>query len=114
MPMELISVDFVQLEKGSGGINFILVIVDHFTKYAQAYPSRNKSTTTASKHLYNDFVLRFGFPGRIMSDQGGEFQSKLIGQLHDLAVMESSRMTAYHTQCNGICERMNRTLLQML
>ena len=114
MPMELLSVDYVKLEQGYGGNKYILVIVDHFTKYAQAYPTRNKSSITATKHLYNDFVLRFGFPGRVMSDQGGEFTSKLITEMHNLAGVQSSTTTPYHPQCNGICERMNRTLLQML
>ena len=64
MSLELISMDYVKLEKGVGGHQYILVIVDHFTKYAQAYPTRNKSSITATKHLYNDFVLRFGLPIR--------------------------------------------------
>ena len=114
MPMELVSIDYVKLEQGSGGYKYILVIVDHFTKYSQAYPTRNKMSITATKHLYNDFVLRFGFPGRIMSEQGGEFTSNVIEQMHKLAGVKSSRTTPYHPQCNGICECMNRTLLQML
>ena len=111
MPFELISVDYVKLEQGTGGNKYILVIVDHFTKYAQAYPTRNKSSITATKHLYNDFVLRFGFPGRIVSDQGGEFISKVIKEMHNLAGVKSSTTTPYHPQCNGIYERMNRTLV---
>ena len=114
MPLDLISVDFVKLEVGKGGFQYILVIVDHFTKYAQAYPTRNKSSITASKRLYDDFVMRFGFPGRLLSDQGGEFQSKVLKQLHELAGVKGSRTTPYHPQCNGQCERMNKTLLQML
>ena len=97
-----------------GAIQYILVIVDHFTKYALAYPTRNKSSITASKRLYDNFVIRFGFPGSLLSDQGGEFQSKVLKQLHELAGVKGSRTTPYHPQCNGQCELMNKTLLQML
>ena len=112
-PLEMVTIDFLHLEKGSGGNQYILMIVDHFTKFVQAYPTRNKSTTTVAKHLYNDFILRFGIPTKLLSDQGGEFESKVIHELSSLAGVDKLRTTPYHPQTNGLCERMNRTLLHM-
>ena len=113
-PMEMIGVDYVKLEKGIGGYEYILVIVDHFTRFAQAYATKNKSTKTAADKIYNDFVLRFGIPGKIHSDQGGEFESKIIRELSTMFGVQKSRTTPYHPQGNGTCERMNGTLLAML
>ena len=61
-PMEIVAIDYLHLERSSAGCEYIMVITDHFTRYTQAYATRNKSSHTAAKHLYNDFILRFGVP----------------------------------------------------
>ena len=43
---------------------------------------KNKSSLTAAERLYNDFVLRFGFPANILHYQGREFENKLFLKLN--------------------------------
>lgn len=113
-PFELVSVDFLHLDKCRGGYEYILVVIDHFTRFAQVYATKTNSAKTVADRLFNDYALRFGFPKRIHHDRGGEFDNRLIAQLKKNCGVASSRTSPYHPQGNGQAERFNRTLLQML
>lgn len=113
-PLELVCMDFLTLEPSKGGIANILVITDHFTKFAVAVPTKNQTAKTTAEAFYENFVLKYGIPTRIHSDQGANFESNMIKELCNLLGMEKSRTTPYHASGNGITERFNRTLLGML
>ena len=106
--------DFLTIEPSKGGVENVLVITDHFTRYAHAYPTTNQSARTTAKVLFENFVLHYGFPACLHSDQGRNFEGEVISQLCQLAGVKKSRTTPYHPMGNGMVERFNRTLLNML
>ena len=106
--------DYLSLERSKGGFENVLVITDHFSRYAQAFPTKNQTARTTARVLFDQFIVHYGFPARIHSDQGQNFESKLIQELCLIAGVEKSHTTPYHAMGNGQVERFNQTLLQML
>ncbi|XP_060738507.1 alpha-2-macroglobulin-like protein 1 [Tachysurus vachellii] len=113
-PLELVCIDFWSAEVKEGKSVDVLVVTDHFTKMAHAFPCQNQSAKQVAKRLWNDFFLVYGFPKRIHSDLGANFESKLIRELLTMAGVDKSHTTPYHPMGNGIAERFNRTLGNMI
>lgn len=113
-PMELVCVDFLTLEKSKGGIENVLVVTDHFSRYAQAYPTKDQKASTVAKTLWKNFFCRFGFPAKLHADQGRNFESTVVKELCKCTGIKKTHTTPYHPQGNGTTERFNRTLMNML
>lgn len=113
-PLDLVCIDFLSLEPDSRGISNILVVTDHFTRYAQASPTKDQRAVTVTKVLMEKFFVHYGLPARIHSDQGRDFESKLVKGLLQVLGVKKSRTTPYHPQGDPQPERFNWTLLSML
>lgn len=77
-PMELICIDLLILETDTAGFGNILVVTDHFSRYAQAYPTKDQKAITVVKVLGEKFFVHYGLPARIHSDQGRDFEGRVI------------------------------------
>ena len=70
-PMELVHLDYLTIgEKESDKIINILVVTDHFTKYAQAYIMPSQTAHVTAKVLWEQFLVNYGWPTKILMDQG--------------------------------------------
>ncbi|XP_030615062.1 uncharacterized protein LOC115801406 [Archocentrus centrarchus] len=112
-PLELVCIDFLSIEPDCSNTKDVLVITDHFTKYAVAIPTPNQRAQTVAKCLWENFIVHYGLPEKLLSDQGADFESRTIKELCELVGMRKVRTTPYHPRGNPV-ERFNRTLLQML
>ena len=102
------------LPETSRGNKHLLVVMDHFTKWCEVFPTADQKASTVAEILVNRVFSRFGPPTIIHSDQGRNFESNLMQEICGLMGIHKSRTTAYHPQCDGQVERQNRTLQEML
>ena len=104
--MELVHIDYVGMEvtvvtQEKPVVKNVLVVVDPFTGYVQAFVTWNQMARTTARVLYNEYFSVFGFPQQLMSDQGTWFTSKVIQAMCSLLGIEKIRATLYHPQSNG-------------
>ena len=65
-PLELTHLDYLKIEPSKGNIENVLVITDHFTRYAQAFPSKTQTALATAKLLWNNFILIMAFLKKLL------------------------------------------------
>ncbi|BHF73008.1 hypothetical protein SprV_0401608100 [Sparganum proliferum] len=114
-PNERVAVDLVgPIAPSARGDRFILVMVDCFTKMAEAVPLPDASAPTVARAIFNGWICRWGAPDQLHSDRGSSFESCVVHELCKVLKIKKTRTTAYHPQGNGQVERTNRTLINLL
>ena len=112
-PWEMIAVDILEVPISLNNNRYLLVIQDYFTKWAEAIPIPDQKAERISRELTKLFSV-FGQPSIVHSDQGRNFESAILAQTQEAFGITKSRTTAYHPQGDGMVERFNRSLLQLL
>lgn len=106
---ELVSIDYYgPLITSKGGVKYILVIVDNFTKYVKLYSLRC-ATTHATINKVKQYVELCGKPIAILTDNGTQFTAaRWTTSLHEMGI--KPKFTAIRNPCVNLAERVNRQL----
>ena len=118
-PLELVHLDYtsiestIELNKPPVVKNF-LMITDHFTRYAFVVVTKDQTTKTVAKVLYECFIVIFGVPTKLLNDVGANFTSALVEELCVTFSIQKCRTTTYHAQCNGQVEHFHQMLFHMI
>ena len=92
----------------------MMVVQDYYTKFVQVLPLKDHTVRTCAEALVKGWVLIFGAPLMLHSDQGREFESRLFAEMLDVLAILKTRTNPYRPQSDGQVERFNRTLIQGL
>jgi hypothetical protein len=109
----MIAVDILEVPVSCQNNHYLLVVQDYFTKWATAIALPDQTAVRITRELVKLFS-EFGVPSIVYSDQGRNFESTILRQTLDAFGVGKSHTTAYHPQGDGMVERMNRSLLQLL
>ncbi|PIK56258.1 hypothetical protein BSL78_06841 [Apostichopus japonicus] len=94
-PNEILAIDFTILEKDARGKENVLVMTDVFSKFTRAIPTKDQTARTTARALLDNWILLFGAPVRLHSDQGRNFESNLIHELCHLYNIKKTKTTPY-------------------
>ncbi|KZR97391.1 Uncharacterized protein APZ42_007770, partial [Daphnia magna] len=115
-PFETLGLDFLGPINPTSfeGNNHILVITDYFTKWVEVVALPDQTAVTTCKALVDKVIDYHGPPRVIISDRGTNFTSELFNELCKALRIKHCTTTAYHPQTNGLTERFNKTIVEML
>ena len=116
---ELVQIDHQKICASDSGYTGILVMIDHYTKLAEAAPCTEYTAEETCGILTNIWIFRYGTPDFIQSDNGvqftaAQFMADLTKCLLKRSQISQIFSTRYHPQTNGLVERQNRTLINTM
>lgn len=115
-PNKLWQIDLADVSKYAAlnnNVNFLLVVVDAFSKYAWVVTLKNKTDTSVADAMEEIFKEN-GAPSSIQHDNGAEFVNRKLNSLCEKYDVHQIVSAPYHPRSNGIAERFNRTLKNIL
>jgi transposase InsO family protein len=113
-PFEIVAMDIMGPLPAVAGKCYILVMSDYFTRYAMAVPLTSKSCAEVASTFEAFWATPFGWPASVLTDQGGEFSGHELSNMFRRNGVQRRSTTAYHPQGDGMVERLNQTLIQIL
>lgn len=114
-PFEMVGVDVVgPLPESNDGNKYLVVFTDYLTKWPEAFAVPSQDALTIAKLLVEEIICRHGAPKKLLSDRGKNFLSDLIKDITKIMGIKKLNSTAYHPQTDGLTERFNKTLIQIL
>ncbi len=97
------------LPETRSGNKYILVAIDHYSKWCKANAVADHGAKTAARFLEDDIICRFGVPKFILTNNGGEWATEFDVMCRDYAI-QHQRTAPQWPQCNGMAEHMIKTI----
>ena len=111
---QTIAIDWLDIGKtGKYGNTTVLTVIDLFTRFAIAIPSKGKTGNHLVKILRMLFAF-YGYPERVVSDNEGMFRSEAFEEWLRVKGIDKTFTAVYNPKANGIDERFNQTILNMV
>src|SRR5208282_1589517 len=111
---DTVHVDFLSLPETPEGYRYLILFVDSFSRWPEAFATKTQDMTVVADKLYSEIVCRYGAMRRLISDLGASLRSKLVEELCKRMNIKRTYTTAFRPQTNSHCERTNSVLINLL
>jgi len=114
-PWESIGMDFIGPFPESEGFDYLWVIICRLSSMIHLIPVNTTTTACELSPIFVREIVRLhGLPGSIMCDRDSKFTSKWWREVHRILDVKILMSTSFHPQTDGITERANRSITQIL
>jgi RNase H-like domain found in reverse transcriptase/Reverse transcriptase (RNA-dependent DNA polymerase)/Integrase zinc binding domain/Integrase core domain len=114
-PFSVLATDIVgPMPKTESNNRYVLSVIDHYSRFVTFVALPDQTAQSVAGALVGRVFTLFGIPKVLISDQGSSFTSELMKQVCQLLRIKKVQTTSYHAMANGRCERVHRTLSNML
>ena len=113
-PFQIWGVDVMELPRTAKGNKYVIVMQDFLTKWPLVFPAPDQKANRIARLLVDEVLPMFGVPEALLSDRGTNMLANVVQDVCTLLGTTKLNTTAYHPQCDGMVERLNRTLKSML
>ncbi len=100
-PFDVVGIDLLQLTRRNQGSTYVLVCVDHFSRFTVLAPLSNKSATTVAHATASHLICPCTTPRVLLSDNGTEFKNQVLQEICTRFNIQQTFITSHHSASNG-------------
>jgi len=94
-------IDFTEIKPGMYGHKYLLVFIDTFSGWVEAFPTKHEMAKVVTKKLLEEIFPRYGMPQVLGSDNGPAFVSQVSQLVAKLLGIDWKLYCAYRPQSSG-------------
>ncbi len=113
-PWDVVNIDLLQLPASYQGFKYLLVCVDHLSRYVVLAPLKDKTARSVAHALITHLFCPYSAPRELLSDNRAEFRNALLEEISEKFGVKQCFTVTYHPASNGLVERANRKILEVL
>ncbi len=113
-PWDTVAIDLLTLPLTTDGHKYLLVAIDHFSRFSVLVSLKDKQATSVARALIDDVFCKYNTPKVLLSDNGTEFNNQILDAICKEYGISKCNVMAYHPASSGMVERQNRKIIQPL
>ncbi len=110
-PFDVVGIDLLHLPHTLQGSSYVIVCVNHFSRFIVLAPSPNKTATAVAHALVSHLICPYMTPPVLLSDNGTKFKNQVLRDICTQFDIKQTFIAVHHPSSNGLVERSNIKIL---